>query len=130
MQRGTVTKRASRLFLPTLAVMLFATTSVSAHHGWAWATGEEFELTGEITATLLGNPHGEVTLDADGETWTVEVGQPWRNASAGLSDDDLAVGTVMTVYGHRSAEASERLVKAERIVIEGQDYNLYPDRES
>ncbi|MBA2410461.1 MAG: hypothetical protein H0V62_12110 [Gammaproteobacteria bacterium] len=110
--------------------MLFATTSVSAHHGWAWATGEEFELTGEITATLLGNPHGEVTLDADGETWTVEVGQPWRNASAGLSDEDLAVGTVMTVHGHRSAEGSERLVKAERVVIEDQDYNLYPDRES
>jgi hypothetical protein len=101
-----------------------------AHHGWGWATAEEFELTGQITQVRLGNPHGEVTLDVAGEPWVVEVGQPWRNARAGLRADLLRVGQVITAHGHRSAREGERVMKAERVVIDGQSYNLYPDRAS
>lgn len=100
-----------------------------AHHGWGWATGEEFEITGEIVEVRLGNPHGEVELLVDDVVWVVEVGQPWRNDRAGLSDR-LIKGTTITVHGHRSAKESEKLVKAERVVIDSQDYNLYPNRES
>jgi hypothetical protein len=32
----------------------------------------------------LGNPHGIVIFVVDGEEWTAEVGQPWRNEQAGL----------------------------------------------
>jgi hypothetical protein len=39
------------------------------HHGWGWATDEELELTGKITGVKLGNPHGELHLDANGEAW-------------------------------------------------------------
>ncbi|HSK38933.1 MAG TPA: DUF6152 family protein [Arenibaculum sp.] len=101
-----------------------------AHHGWGWATDEEFEITGTITAVSLGNPHGEVTIDAQGAQWVVEVGQPWRNERAGLTEGRLAEGTEITVHGHRSANAEERLVKAERVVIDGQSYDLYPGRRS
>jgi len=101
-----------------------------AHHGWGWATDEEFELTGKVTGVKLGNPHGELHLDVDGEAWLVEIGQPWRNEQAGLTEDLLAVGTTVTVHGHRSADPDEKLMKAERLVIAGQDYNLYPDRAS
>jgi Family of unknown function (DUF6152) len=101
-----------------------------AHHGWGWATDEEFELTGKITGVKLGNPHGELHLDVDGEAWLVEIGQPWRNEQAGLTEDLLAIGTEVTVHGHRSADPDEKLMKAERLVIAGQDYNLYPDRAS
>jgi hypothetical protein len=101
-----------------------------AHHGWGWASGQEFELTGKITEVRLGNPHGDVTLDVAGEKWVVEVGQPWRNERAGLTSDLLSPGQVMTVHGHRSSKASERLMKAERVVIDGKSHNLYPDRPS
>lgn len=100
-----------------------------AHHGWGWATGEEFEITGVIVEVRLGNPHGEVDLMVDDQVWVIEVGQPWRNEKAGLTDK-LIKGTTMTVHGHRSAKESERLVKAERVVIDTRDYNLYPSRES
>jgi hypothetical protein len=103
---------------------------VLAHHGWGWATDEEFEITGKIIDVRLGNPHGEVSLSVENETWVVEVGQPWRNERAGLSAELLFVGQIMTVHGHRSAREGERLVKAERVVIDGRDYNLYPDRKS
>jgi len=101
-----------------------------AHHGWGWATDDTFELTGRVTAVKLGNPHGELTLDVDGESWVVEIGQPWRNRRAGLSEEVLREGTLVTAHGPRSARAGERLLKAERLVIDGRDYVLYPDRAS
>jgi len=119
----------------TLAALLVLTLCAvaplaSAHHGWGWATDEEFEITGRITKVRLGNPHGEVTLEVKGEQWIIEVGQPWRNERAGLKTTSFALGKDITVHGHRSAKASERLVKAERIIIDGVSHNLYPDRES
>ena len=100
------------------------------HQGWGWATAEEFQLTGEITALRFGNPHGELTLNVKGEKWIVEVGQPWRNDNAGLTPKMLSKGQVITAHGHRSAKKGERLMKAERVVINGKSYNLYPDRQS
>jgi hypothetical protein len=122
--------RQTGLVLLVLVVGAFLVPGALAHHGWGWATEEEFELTGKITAVRLGNPHGEVMLDVDGAQWVVEVGQPWRNERAGLTEKLLGTGQVLTVHGHRSAKAGERLVKAERVVINGESYNLYPGRES
>ena len=118
-----------------LAVLLLAlgmsvARGAMAHHGWGWATDEEFVLTGKITGVKLGNPHGEVTLEAKDGKWLVEVGQPWRNERAGLTANLLSVGRVITVHGHRSAKQNERLVKAERVVIDGKSHDLYPDRKS
>lgn len=99
-----------------------------AHHGWAWATDEEFSLTGTIEAARLGNPHGELTVAAEDGVWEVEIGQPWRNEGAGLTEEMLAPGTSVTLEGHRSQDPAERLMKAERVIIAGTLYNLYPDR--
>jgi hypothetical protein len=122
--------RQFRLALLVLAAGTLVAQGVSAHHGWGWASEEEFELTGKITNVRLGNPHGEVTLDANGEKWIVEVGQPWRNEQAGLTPELLSVGRILTVHGHRSKKQSEKLMKAERVIIDGKSHNLYPDRDS
>lgn len=119
-----------RGLVSALALLAFVAQPVFAHHGWRWATDEEFEITGTITAANLGNPHGELTLNVNGESWIAEVGQPWRNERAGLTEELLQKGRIVTVHGHRSAKQGERLVKAERVVIDGKDYNLYPDRKS
>jgi hypothetical protein len=113
-----------------LVAGVFLTQAALAHHGWGWATDEEFEISGTITQVKLGNPHGEVTIDVKGEKWLIEVGQPWRNERAGLTPALLSVGRMITVHGHRSAKESEKLVKAERVVIDGKSHDLYPDRES
>ena len=121
-----------RMWVTVFALTLcaFLARGAMAHHGWGWATDEEFEISGKITHVRLGNPHGEVTLDVKGEKWLIEVGQPWRNERAGLTPQLLSVGRLITVHGHRSAKESELLVKAERVIIEGKSYDLYPDRES
>jgi hypothetical protein len=103
---------------------------LAAHHGWGWATGEEFELAGTVKSVRHGNPHGEMRLVTRWGEWTVEIGQPWRNQQAGLTTQRLRPGTRLLVHGHRSARKGERLMKAERIVIAGKSYNLYPDRPS
>lgn len=103
---------------------------VAAHHGWAWATAEEFELSGTVKSVRHGNPHGVMQLSTPSGEWTVEIGQPWRNAQAGLTEQMLRPGTRLLIHGHRSARANERLMKAERIVIAGKSYDLYPDRPS
>ena len=99
-----------------------------AHHGWA--TNEEFQLGGTIKQVRHGNPHGTMVMSTRLGDWTVEIGQPWRNEQAGLTRELLQPGTQLMVHGHRSARKGERLMKAERIVISGKSYNLYPDRKS
>ena len=125
-----ILQQGTRLGALALVIGALVMQGAVAHHGWGWATDEEFEVTGTITEVRLGNPHGEVTLDVAGERWLVEVGQPWRNDRAGLTPELLAVGQRVTVHGHRSAKVGERLLKAERLVIDGKDYNLYPGRAS
>lgn len=114
--------------MAAIGIAAFVVTPAIAHHGWRWAEDGEFEITGVIKDAQLGNPHGVVTLDVEGETWLIEVGQPWRNTRAGLTDAMLAPGVEATFRGHRSKDPAERLVKAERVIIAGKTYDLYPDR--
>ena len=112
------------------AIALLDRTAAFAHHGWAWATDQQFEITGKIKRVRLGNPHGELILDVKGVEWDAEIGQPWRNRRAGLTKALLKIGTVVTVSGHRARDPKLKVVKAEKIIINGKVYDLYPDRSS
>ena len=112
-----------------LGATLFALAGPAlAHHGWRWTDGGDFELTGLIIDAKLGNPHGELTIDADGEIWLAQIGQPHRNEAAGLKDEMLTPGTEVILLGERSANPDERVMKVERVTIDGKNYDLYPDR--
>ncbi|WP_417767021.1 DUF6152 family protein [Stappia sp.] len=121
----------SRMLTGLFALFLLAGIGLEAdaHHGWRWTSGKNIELTGIIREARLGNPHGVLKVDAEGEMWTVEVGQPWRNTRAGLKEGDLAPGVEAAFIGEPSADIGDRLMKAERIVIATRTYNLYPDRD-
>ena len=119
-------KLTRRLFLSATAAGL--ALPAAAHHGWRWTDDGRFELTGLITEARLGNPHGVLTIDADGEIWIAEVGQPWRNERAGLEADMMTPGTEVKIIGKRAADAADRKVKAEAVIIAGTTYELYPER--
>lgn len=115
-----------------LAAILFpwlAAGPAAAHHGWRWAEDDNFEITGVIREAKLGNPHGLLYLDVKGQRWTAEVGQPWRNERAGLSNARLVPGTEVTIRGHRAKDPKELLIKAERVIIGGKVHDLYPERD-
>lgn len=116
--------------IAALFLVSLPSAPIAAHHGWAWATDEEFVLPGTVKSVRHGNPHGTMVLATKAGAWTVEIGQPWRNQAAGLSPSVLKRGTRLVVHGHRSAKKGQRLMKAERIVIAGKSFNLYPDRPS
>ena len=111
------------------AVLLLQSVPGIAHHGWSWTTGGNIELTGIIQRVSLGMPHGLVYVDADGEVWTVEVGQPWRNERAGLKPGDLAEGVEIRAVGEPSADIEDKRLKAERLYVGDREYDLYPGRD-
>lgn len=115
--------------LTAIGLALMTALPALAHHGWRWTTGDNIELTGVIVEVQLGNPHGRVTVRAGDETWLVEVGQLWRNQSAGLEDGDLAPGVEAVFIGEPAADVSDKRLKAERLMIDGPLYDLYPDRD-
>jgi hypothetical protein len=117
-----------RQIVLALAATGLAPGLARAHHGWAWAEDEEFILTGLIRAVRLGNPHGELDVEAQDGLWTAEIGQPYRNERAGLTEALLAPGAEVTLEGHRSRDPAEKLMKAERVIIAGLLYDLYPER--
>lgn len=115
--------------LALAALLLLNAGTAFAHHGWSWTTGGNIELTGVIKTVKLGNPHGILEVDAEGEIWTVEVGQPWRNERAGLKDGDLAEGVEVRLIGEPAADVSEKRLKVERLFIGDREFVLYPDRD-
>jgi hypothetical protein len=122
-----ISRAAAAAVFHALAMVVLGSQPAAAHHGWSWATDEEFEITGTFVSVRLGNPHGEMVIDVDGTKWTVEIGQPYRNHRAGLTEDKLAVGVEVTVHGHR-ADDGQPLLKAENVVIDGVAHVLYPNR--
>ena len=127
MERRSILK--ALLALTSGGAALALARKAFAHHGWRWTEDGNFELTGVITAVQLGNPHGILEVDAEGDAWIVEIGQPWRNERAGLTDDMLVEGVEITASGGRSADHSENRMKAERVTIDGTVYELYPERD-
>ncbi|MDE0049704.1 MAG: DUF6152 family protein [Rhodospirillales bacterium] len=118
------------LFIAVLALGLTApAVGALAHHGWSWTTGGNIDLTGIIKTVRLGNPHGILTIDVEGEEWRAEVGQPWRNERAGLEEGDLAAGVEIRVIGEPAADLSEKRVKVERLFLGQREYVLYPGRD-
>ena len=118
-----------RSFLSALLALALLPATALAHHGWSWTTGDTVEVTGVVREADLGMPHGMLVLDVNGETWTAEVGQPWRNERAGIARDDLAPGVEVRVVGEPAADIAERRVKAERLWIGDREFVLYPGRD-
>lgn len=115
-------------FLVLAALLVAQAAPALAHHGWSWTTGGNIDLTGIITQAKLGNPHGVLTVDVEGDSWTIEVGQPWRNERAGLMEGDLSEGVEIRVIGEPSSNPDDKLMKAEKIYLGDKEYLLYPDR--
>ncbi len=99
-----------------------------AHHGWAWTEDGFFELTGTITAIYYGNPHPTLDVDVEGEIWRVDLATPRATANAGFHADTAAVGDEVYAIGNRSRDSTEQWMKAVRIVVNGETYDVYPNR--
>ena len=110
-----------------VAAWMFATAAV-AHHGWNWAEEEQTEMQGTIREVYIGPPHPALQVEAaDGEVWTVELGNPRQTAAAGFGEDSTAPGAPIVVLGHRSLDPADVRMKAVRITVDGTQYDIYPN---
>jgi hypothetical protein len=108
---------------------LLAAGAASAHHGWSWAETEQTELAGVIRAVSMAPPHPSLEVEAkDGTLWRIDLSNPRQTAASGFDGDSAEPGDEIHILGNRSAREGERLMKAVRIVIDGQAYDIYPDR--
>lgn len=120
-------KTYCRLVL-TAALSAAALLPALAHHGWSWTESGFFELTGTITDIYVGNPHPTLGVDVEGTIWTVELAPPAASARAGFTEETAAIGDEVTAIGSRSQDPNEARMKAVRVIVNGETYDVYPDR--
>jgi hypothetical protein len=119
----TLTSRIIAVALTSGALM----SAAIAHHGWNWAQDEQTEMTGTITSIYIGPPHPRLEITTEEGAWTVDLGNPRQTRSAGFVEGSASVGDQILVRGHRSADTNEKLIKAVRATIGGQQFDFYPD---
>jgi len=98
-----------KIGLPVLALSLFTSFSVFAHHSTVaiYDTSKRIEVTGVITSISWRNPHGRITLDVEddnGQTveWEAEVASSTVLRNRKVRDDVLAIGERVTMAGQPS----------------------------
>lgn len=112
-----------------LAVAVAVAAPVQAHHGWAEYQDAQFDLTGTLeTAVSLAGPHATAQIRAGEELWDIVFAPSPRTARAGLNEDAVPVGDLVTASGHRHRDTDVLEMKAERLIWGDTVFNVYPDR--
>lgn len=115
-------------FLALVAISLSVSTGW-AHHGWSWAVDEQSTLEGTVKDVSMAPPHPSLHVsDARGTVWFVELSNPSQTERAGFTATSAKAGDIVVVLGNRDKDASKNHMKAVRITIAGQTYDLYPER--
>ncbi|KFC75960.1 hypothetical protein FG93_00100 [Bosea sp. LC85] len=117
-----------QLVLSGLGVAAIAVPAF-AHHGWSWAEGEQTTLQGSIRQISMAPPHPMLMVAvADGKVWQVDLGNPNQTERSGFRGDTAKPGDAITVLGNRHLDKSKLHMKAVRITIGGNNYDMYPER--
>ncbi len=102
------------LTLPFAVGLLALSCTSRAHHSTAaFDMTTDVEIEGIITRYEWINPHVYLWLEAttaSGETitWQVEGGPPAMLRRSGISQDQVAIGDAVTIYGKASRSAEKR----------------------
>jgi hypothetical protein len=103
-----------------------------AHHGWGGNVDEVSSMTGVVTEGVkLAGPHGTLKIKtADGKVWDITLAPPYRTSSAGLKQDTIPVGAMVTVRGNRNRDPNRYEMKTIQVEYAGRHYNVYPERQA
>ena len=113
----------------TAAISFASTIPAFAHHGWGGNVDEVIALTGTVTEGVkLAGPHGTMKImTSDGKVWTITLAPPSRTASAGLKQDTIPVGAMVTVHGQRNRDPNRYEMKTIQVEYAGRHFNVYPE---
>ena len=113
----------------TAAISIASTIAACAHHGWGGNVDEVTALTGMVTEGVkLVGPHGTMKIKtSDGKVWDITLAPPSRTASAGLKQDTIPVGAMVTVHGQRNRDPNRYEMKTIQVEYAGRHFNVYPE---
>jgi hypothetical protein len=113
----------------TAAISLASTIPAFAHHGWGGNVDEVTALTGMVTEGVkLAGPHGTMKImTSDRMVWDITLAPPFRTQSAGLRQDTIPVGAIVTVHGQRNRDPNRLEMKTIQVEYAGKLYNVYPE---
>jgi len=113
----------------TAAISIASTVPVFAHHGGGGNVDEVTAISGVVTEGLkLAGPHGTMKIKtSDGKVWDITLAPPSRTSSAGLKQDTIPVGAMVTVHGQRNRDPSRYEMKTIQVEYAGRQYNVYPE---
>src|ERR1700686_4938349 len=100
-----------------------------AHHGWGGNVDEVTALSGMVTEGVkLAGPHGTMKImTADHMVWDITLAPPFRTQSAGLRQDTIPVGAIVTVHGQRNRDPNRLEMKTIQVEYAGKQCNGDPE---
>src|ERR1700745_2786729 len=113
----------------TAAISIASTIPAFAHHGWGGNVDEVTAMTGVVTQGVnLARRHRTMKITpSDGKFWAIPLAPPSRPASAGLKQDTIPVGAMVTVHGQRNRDPNRYEMKTIQVEYAGKQYNVYPE---
>jgi hypothetical protein len=104
--------------------LILLTAPAFSHHGWSeYDQTKLVKLSGNVSQSGYEHPHGVIKMTADQKTWTVVLAPPFRMENRGLSKNDIANGTSVTVEGYINRSQPDEL-RAERITVNNKTVEL------
>jgi len=112
--------RAAACILLTVA----SVGAASAHHGWgSYDATKAFTISAAVETLSWADPHSQITLKYQGDTWEATLAPLFRMQARGLSQDMLKPGTTVAVEGYPSNQKPHEM-RAERITVGGKSVEL------
>jgi hypothetical protein len=113
----------------TVAISVASTVAAFAHHGWGGNVDEVTAMSGVVTEGVkLAGPHGTMKImTADHMVWDITLAPPFRTQSAGLKQDSIPVGAIVTVHGQRNRDPNRLEMKTIRVEYGDKQFNVYPE---
>jgi hypothetical protein len=110
-----------------LAIIILLVASglpAAGHHGWgSYNADNPMTIEGAIDELSLANPHGEMTVEHEGEPWLITLAPLSRMNARGASADIVQIGMTVAAYGYPKRDGT-REIRAEWIEIDGNRYQL------
>lgn len=114
--------------LPNRSFLLGMSSLVAApafaHHGWRFTSTGDFELRGIIQEAEQTGETMVLTIDADGESWRVDVGLLERSENEVRADHPCKCGADITIVGQRAACSDDKSVSATNLTIGQKTYSV------
>lgn len=121
-------KQSTCLVLAIVALGATLAVPAFAHHGWGGNASEESEVTGTLEMVSLAGPHATMKVRVGEQLWDITLAPPARSQRAGLRENSIPVGAMVTVRGHRNMTAGRYEMKSERVTWNDQVFDVYPNR--